>query len=437
MKHWRTLVAVLAVLALALVGGWIGLQAFASSPLCRDWISKRIGRSLHATGSLTDFSWNKTNFYSSHYQAVGNPGSRLISLDARNLSAHLVFPKLFAGIWEFDEFTVGQADLRLGKQPSVNQQPNPVTGLSLNWLHGPSFRFEIEHILLNEINVSWQTDSTQGSITGTRADARRKDNKAWDIALQGGRVAIADLPKFTVVSAQGMAEPKQIRINSAQLQFEPSGTLNLDGTVQLDDQDTAELHGRFADLDAGKFIPANWHLTAAASGEINYDGGLHRLADGRLTGKVHLDRARIDWGYFLGKLRSFIKASGIEEWAFTSVDADVTYQKDHVEVQNLVAKYEDQAVVRGNVTVINGQVNGTLSVGLSADLLNWLPGLQQKVFTEVHDGLCWTEVHLSGDENSPKEDLSKRVVSALQEAFTHNFKDQAKDALKSFLDLFR
>ncbi|MBV8967867.1 MAG: hypothetical protein JO331_02265, partial [Verrucomicrobia bacterium] len=152
---------------------------------------------------------------------------------------------------------------------------------------------------------------------------------------------------------------------------------------------------------------------------------------------VHLDRARLDWGYFLGKLRSFIKTSGIEEWAFTSVDADVTYQKDHIEVQNLVAKYEDQAVVRGNVTVIDGQVNGTLSVGLSADLLNWLPGLQQKVFTEVHDGLCWTDVHLSGDESSPKEDLSKRIVSALQETFTRNLKDNAKDALKSFLDLFR
>jgi hypothetical protein len=46
-------------------------------------------------------------------------------------------------------------------------------------------------------------------------------------------------------------------------------------------------------------------------------------------------------------------------------------------------------------------------------------------------------MQLTGTPQNPKEDLSKRVASALQESIGKELKDQAKDAVKSFLDLLR
>jgi hypothetical protein len=63
--------------------------------------------------------------------------------------------------------------------------------------------------------------------------------------------------------------------------------------------------------------------------------------------------------------------------------------------------------------------------------------VQQKVFTEERDGLYWAPVQLTGTPQNPKEDLSKRISNALQESVGKEFKDQAKDAIKSFLDLLR
>lgn len=49
----------------------------------------------------------------------------------------------------------------------------------------------------------------------------------------------------------------------------------------------------------------------------------------------------------------------------------------------------------------------------------------------------WAPVQLTGTPQNPKEDLSKRISSALQESVGKEFKDQTKDAIKSFLDLLR
>ena len=42
----------------------------------------------------------------------------------------------------------------------------------------------------------------------------------------------------------------------------------------------------------------------------------------------------------------------------------------------------------------------------------------------------------SGTPEQPKEDLTKRLVGAFRDRMTKEFKGQAKDAVKSLLDMF-
>jgi hypothetical protein len=77
-----------------------------------------------------------------------------------------------------------------------------------------------------------------------------------------------------------------------------------------------------------------------------------------------------------------------------------------------------------------------LLLGLSPKILGWIPGAEEKVFTEQRDGLGWTTVKISGTPKKPKEDLTKRLITAFRDRMTKEFKGEKKDAIKSLLDMF-
>jgi hypothetical protein len=92
-------------------------------------------------------------------------------------------------------------------------------------------------------------------------------------------------------------------------------------------------------------------------------------------------------------------------------------------------KYQDLLRVEGNGAIDGDQIKANLTIGLSASLLDWLPGVQQKVFPEQRDGLCWAQMQVSGPLNDPKEDLSKRISDAMSQGMSNQLKNQAKSLL--------
>jgi hypothetical protein len=91
--------------------------------------------------------------------------------------------------------------------------------------------------------------------------------------------------------------------------------------------------------------------------------------------------------------------------------------------------------VEGAGSITPDRLDGNLLVGLSPKILGWIPGAQDKVFVEERDGLRWTKVNISGTPTQPKEDLTKRLISAFRDKITKEFKGQTKDAVKSLLDM--
>jgi hypothetical protein len=144
---------------------------------------------------------------------------------------------------------------------------------------------------------------------------------------------------------------------------------------------------------------------------------------------VHLDKAKLDWSLLFGKVRSLVKTIGLNDWQLDSVDVQINRQGQHFEFSNLAVKYQDLLRVEGGGTIDGDQIKANLTIGLSSSLLGWLPGVQQKVFTEQRDGLCWAQMQVSGPMNDPKEDLSKRISEALNEGMSNQFKNQAKSLL--------
>jgi hypothetical protein len=431
------LILVAAVIISLLLGGGIALYAFVRSDACNAWLTQRLNRSLRVDGKLEPITWNGSTFFSSGYSGTGRTKSRLNSLDASDISAHLNWPMLFSRIWDLDQVNVEKANLHLGKG-STGEQPSSNSRSGINLPHLSVFDFQIDHVAVNQGNLYWSAGQNQsGELLGTKITATRRGEDSWDVSASGGKAQHTGLPSVTLDALSASTESKGVTITQAKLLGQNGGTISLNGFVALDDAQTSRIHAEFSGLSINDLYPEKLHLNGIASGNADYAGTIQREDAGTTTGSLHVDKLRVDWSVFLGKIGSFIKVSGMNDWALDSVDTQLVYRGQHIEFSHLVGRYQDQAKIEGNGTIDSGQINATFSLGLSPAILNWLPGVQQKVFTEQRDGLYWASVQLTGTPQNPKEDLSKRIASALQESVGKELKDQAKDAVKSFLDLLR
>jgi hypothetical protein len=89
------------------------------------------------------------------------------------------------------------------------------------------------------------------------------------------------------------------------------------------------------------------------------------------------------------------------------------------------------------VEVTGDQLQGLLEVGLKPEFLDWVPGSLEAVFTDERDGLHWTSVRLSGTVQEPREDLSKRLLNAMQDRLGRDLKNQLKDTTKTLRELLK
>jgi hypothetical protein len=432
------LIFVVVVVSL-LFGGGIALYSFVHGDACRQWLTRRLNHSLRVDGKLEPIIWSGMTFSSSGYSGPGQAKSRINSLDASGISAHLNWPSLLARTWDLDQVSVDRANVYVGKPiASQGEQKHASSSSGINLPHFFAFDFQIDHITVNQGNLHWSAGQNQaGELLGTKIVASRRGEDSWDVSASGGKGHHAGLPPVTLDSLSASTGSKGITITQARLFGEGGGTISLNGFVALDANQISRIHTEFSGVSINDFYPETLHLNGIASGNADYAGTIQREDAGAITGSLHIDKLRMDWSVFLGKVGSFIKISGMDDWSLDSVDTQVIYRDQHIEFSHLVAKFQDQAKIEGNGTIDSGQINATFSVGLSAAILKWLPGVQQKVFTEERDGLYWAPVQLTGTPQNPKEDLSKRISSALQESVGKELKDQAKDALKSFLDLLK
>lgn len=339
------LVIFAAVIVSLLFGGGIALYSFVHGDACRQWLTRRLNHSLRVDGKLEPITWNGMTFSSSGYSGTGRAKSRINSLDASGISAHLNWPNLLVRTWILDQVNVDKANVYLGK-PNANQAEQKHAGSTsgINLPHFFAFDFQIDHVMVNQGNLHWSAGQNQaGELLGTKVIATRRGEDSWDVSASSGKAHHAGLPPVTLDSLSASTGSKGITITQARLFGEGGGTISLNGFVALDENQMSRIHTEFSGVSINDLYPETLHLNGIASGNADYAGTIQREDAGAITGSLHVDKLRVDWSVFLGKIGSFIKISGMDDWALDSVDTQVTYRNQHVEFSHLVAKYQDQA----------------------------------------------------------------------------------------------
>ncbi len=78
-------------------------------------------------------------------------------------------------------------------------------------------------------------------------------------------------------------------------------------------------------------------------------------------------------------------------------------------------------------------------MGLPAEVVKLVPGLQSKIFTLEADSYVWADVAISGTIHAMEEDLSPRLLALAQDEgqqILESGKDALEDKVKSAINLF-
>ncbi|HEY0794065.1 MAG TPA: hypothetical protein VGD78_23590 [Chthoniobacterales bacterium] len=427
-----------AVLAVLLLGFWAGLGMFIHSDQFRLWLSQRVSRSLKAEGTFEPLHWSGATFRSSGFHAVGEPKSKFSSIQLDGISAHLNAWKLLAGQVVLDDVAVEKANLEfLPVKPAAQGLPGGQPRRP-----GGKFpfkiRFAVEAVKVPDLSLAFQSRrGPAGTVEHARLTAVNIGRDVWTLTADGGRIQGNFMPATQILRARATLGSHLLTLTVVDLAFQGGGTVAVHGNVQLDHPLDADLHGAFEAVDLDAWPTNGEKISGLASGTVNFSGGLNAVEAGSFQGDVKVRQVHYDLSRHLSALKSWARSGFSGSANLDTVQAHVDYKNHQLSMTDLQAASGDALRVTGMVDVAGDQLQGQLQLGVKPALLEWIPGALELVFPQAHDGYQWTPVQLSGTLQNPKEDLTKRLVGAMEDRLGKNVKNGLRDAVRSLRDLLK
>jgi hypothetical protein len=166
----------------------------------------------------------------------------------------------------------------------------------------------------------------------------------------------------------------------------------------------------------GEFLDVAWkqRLSGKIDGDVEATGSRGRptvwKANAMLQGGV------LQGLPILAKLVEYTKVPRFNRIVLDVCSASFRPQGDALHVENIVVESKGLLRIEGSMTIIGRAVEGNFMLGVTPETLRAIPGANNRVFVGINPsgppGLQWTRVHIAGTLDSPKEDLSSRLVGA-------------------------
>lgn len=414
--RWRTawiltgILVFLLVVAAVIMPQWAG--QYLRSPAFRATLEREVGRALHAEVIIDPLRWSGPVVYSGSLEARGHPCSVVQSLRASEVRATIDWRAAFGGIWRVEG--IDAIDLNAVISPhhgaceEISPEPPPDVGAMRKFL--PS-TFDLGPINAKRARITIDRGDEENLILKNAALTFRKTGSSLEIDGSGGELKLGERPEIEMDSFRSRVSQGVFFLTEARGRFREGGKVSAHGEFSKESRCRVEWEG----LDVTKWIHQNWagHLTGRLAGTADIrtgaDGtrveGTFLLTEGLLQNIETLDRVAKFTGSPQFRRMPLQHVSG----KFATADAAWT-------IDDLVLESKGLLKATGSFRVSpQGDLEGNLEVGVGPQVLQWIPGSRERVFTTNRDGYVWTPVRLGGTLAQPKEDLSVRLTVAAQE----------------------
>ena len=440
-KNWllRVLVALGVTGALTIAIGWLVISSWIRNYLagdaCRGMIAAQIGKVAHGRCDLDPLSWSGSRVYSARasLEPEGKTGWRKIEADS--LQAELDWSGVRRGVWSVPTINLDwlRVSLAAANAPAVTQASDAKTAPderpsadvskpAASWLQRwvPQ-RTEIGEVKVDNFELNPALAGGGVAIDHLKLKAKPAvDEGAWHLRGDGGTLILPGIREpFQLNSATVRLDARTLSLEDADARWKGGSDVTSRGEFSFA-TGAWNFGGRISGLDLREVLESGWRSKLSGVVETDYDVSSKPGTPVIYKGKVRVKSGVVQGLPVLARVADFTHTERFRRVVLDEAAMSFERQEDRLRISEIVLQSNGLIRIEGEVVLRGRSIDGRLLVGVSPETLRWMPGAQNHVFTEAHPrglpGFVWTNVVISGTTDSPKENLSSRLLAAAGQA---------------------
>jgi hypothetical protein len=391
------------------------LTRYVESDVFRAELEKQTAKGLHfPAGTYSPI--RRTGLLSAASEGFRAKEGRkaLTSMDAHGMTARFNPLGIFLRRWQLDEVHIDGGEVGI-----QTYEPKPEPSPSKPWYHVflPD-RVYLRKVWSEPADVTWQFRGEKGGFFGTRL-LITPYGRDFEYQATGGTMKGALIPDLPLRHTHLLITKTLLTLYTLDLAPAPEsdGFIQAEGTAGTREDKSVSFKVKFGKLPVREWLPHSWHdhVSGLAAGNVSWIGKNPKLDTSQVQGSFQIKDGRVQRLPFLEKLSSITGKKSMEELELSECSADVDWNSPKIEIKNIAIEDKGKFRIEGSLSIREKSLGGAIQLGLAREYLEWLPH-PEEVFPQEKGGYLWTTVHLSGTIDKPEQDLSPRIIDALQES---------------------
>jgi hypothetical protein len=194
-------------------------------------------------------------------------------------------------------------------------------------------------------------------------------------------------------------------------------SIRLQGHAGVGQDRSVDAKANFNSVPIRQWLPAEWkdRLKGSAFGDVHWTGKDPKLESSSGEGSLHIRDGRIDDVPLLTKLAQISQKKSFERLDLTECSLGFAWHFPEINIKEIAIEQKGKFRIEGDISVNRRLLGGTIKLGFAREYLDWLPN-PEEVFTRRSNGYLWTDVHLSGTIDEPRQDLSQRIIELFKQS---------------------
>jgi hypothetical protein len=337
----------------------------------------------------------------------------------KSLVAHGVTAKFdpwgaFVRQWRFDDVHVQSGDVEI---QIYEAHPEPVRPKPWFAIFLPN-RVCLEKIESEQANITWRFRGERAGFFGTQL-LITPNGRDFEYVATGGRLKMVPVPDLDLRHTHILITKTLLTLYDLDLASDSRGdeSIRAQGHAGLGQDKSIDVKANFNSVPIRQWLPAEWkgRLTGSAFGDIHWTGKDPKLESSSGEGSLHVPNARVDEIPLLNKLAELARKKSFERLDLNECSLGFAWRYPEIDIKDITVEEKGKFRIEGEISIKRRLLRGTIGLGLTREYLDWLPN-PEEVFSRRSSGYLWTDVHLSGTIDEPRQDLSQRIVELFKES---------------------
>jgi hypothetical protein len=194
-------------------------------------------------------------------------------------------------------------------------------------------------------------------------------------------------------------------------------SIRAQGHAGLGQDKSIDVKANFNSVPIRQWLPGEWkgRLKGSAFGDIHWTGKDPKLESSSGEGSLRIHNGRVDDVPLLNKLAELAQKKSFERLDLNECSLSFAWRYPAIEIKDITIEEKGKFRIEGEISIKRPVLRGTIRLGLTREYLDWLPD-PEEVFSRRSSGYLWTDVHLSGTIDEPRQDLSQRIIELFKES---------------------